>query len=570
MAEISLGSHDVLETPSTKKHGLFKGDVVRVLTGDLMDLSGTVTDVTSHGKIMVKLEGREELGEAPFDPDAIVKKFDMGDHVCVREGMHHGELGMVIKIEAHRCLILSDLDKSEFWVSAKDLSMTQAVSFGLDKFGLYEVEDLVELQHRQYGIVVFADREFCTVLLAAGSPQKPELKRATLQEIVGKCEARRNATTDVHGNKITAGDIVDFYLEPKRRASGTVKYVSPPYVFAKVQGKTEHLGYVALASKLCAVRGGEHRPSEWGGRGERPRGGRFFLRGRGRGGKSQRDSVMVKVIKGAYRGYRGRIKDETGTHVRVELDAGSRIVTIPKFHVECLDVDQPLGGAGWRYHEEQRPTAAPKTPYGEHHPPTTPYINPGSNPMTSPKYTPARQPMASEPEGPKEDSDSDAEMRFEEGETVTLPPTALQPRGPPQEPSTAPPTEAQSEGEDARLAMAQSKDLIVLTADGAHGIPRDLTDAEACSLEMALLKQNDEERTFSMTGELCSYPKASLKLLQPQKGDWVKVLEGRLVESVGQMVAEDGNDCITRLDDGEIQVFSNDAIAVTLPPSKAS
>lgn len=63
--------------------------------------------------------------------------------------------------------------------------------------------------------------------------------------------------------------------------------------------------------------------------------------GRGGGGLV---GLTVKVVKGGYSAYKGRVTQETATHVRLELDAINRIVTVPKDHVQ-----NPLampGGAG--------------------------------------------------------------------------------------------------------------------------------------------------------------------------------------------------------------------------------
>ena len=86
-------------------------------------------------------------------------------------------MGMVIKIEAHKCLILSDLDKSEYWATAKNLPTTQQASFGCDQFGEYEVENIVELQQQQYGVTVFAVRDFCTFPVGSWTSKEARIEK---------------------------------------------------------------------------------------------------------------------------------------------------------------------------------------------------------------------------------------------------------------------------------------------------------------------------------------------------------------------------------------------------------
>ena len=613
---LAVGLPEILESVSSKKHGLFKGDSVRVLSGDMMRMTGIVTDIALDGKILVKMDNRDVSGYIPFVATDLVKRFELGDHVCVREGMHRGQLGMVIKIDDRKCLILSDMDKLEFWATARDLSKTQESHHGYDHFGDYEVEDLVELQHHQFGVIVFADRDFCSILLAAGSPEKPEVKKTALQEIKCKCEARRNVTSDRYTNRIKAGDIVDFTMGAStQKSSGTVKYVSSPYLFIKMKDRTALLGYVAIHSKLCIVRGGYRPPMtsdvniglrspaprqlegsfHEGGRfrGGRMSRGRSFLRGRGRGYRGQRESIMVKVIRGAHRGYRGRIKDETATHVRIELDAGSRVITVLKDNIECLESNTGGYSAanmhsdyGWNAQEKGTIYTPPKTPYGDNQPPTTPY-SAGRESNTSPDYRPSRPPPTAEPEAIQEETESDEDLCFDDGDP---PPPAVppsKPKTPMPEPSpqidieetttpasapAAPPPlqETAAMTPLSSLARNQMTDLVVVLPDGSLGVTRDVSDSQACEIEDVSVREDIEERSLTPAGQKQRQSMNALKLTMPQKGDRVRVLEGMFADSIGQMIAVDGNDCIIRLDDGQIQIFSSGTLAVTLPPSNAS
>jgi hypothetical protein len=70
----------------------------------------------------------------------------------------------------------------------------------------------------------------------------------------------------------------------------------------------------------------------------RGRGG--FRGGRGRGLQDALIGKRVRAKRGAYRGYVGLVQHATDTHVRLELDATNKVVTIRR---EMVDVDDGLG-----------------------------------------------------------------------------------------------------------------------------------------------------------------------------------------------------------------------------------
>eukprot|EP00210_Caulerpa_lentillifera_P002505 g2402.t1 len=597
-----------LEAIKGRKHGLMKGDFVRVLRGDLMGATGTVYGLCPNNMVSVDIDYKGVKEILQFNADVLVKNFAVGDYIRVHQGVHIGQLGVIIKVENEKCLVLADLDKHEFWVSAKDLSRTLDSSLSTELVGKYDVEDLVELENHQFGVITLSDKDTCHVLLAAGSPEAPEVRRLTPHEIKCKVEGIRKFTNDKFKNRVGVGDIVDFSLFSNSRKSGTVRYVCNPYVFIKMKNTTRNLGYVAILASSAQVRGGQKtrfnpRSDSWsseaegGGRGSR--GGRYFLRGRGRGRYSHRASVMVKVIKGAHRGFRGRVKGETATHVRVELDAGSKIINLLKSNVECLEDGHSMdsygsrqattGGEGsfgqdWNWSGETSGElgastgslmTVPKTPYGSNHPPTTPYVSRES--MTSPRYTPMRD------QGVIKDtnSDSDDDMRFGSSDpppvqvkSTTSPVQAIESRGitsPDQSPIMSFGGGAGTGKERSLNSLSSTTRLgvIVKSEHGVCGVTTAMLDDQRSEIEVLSITQGSEGRSFIRQGKKECLNNNILSLLTPEKNDWVHVLENSKENSVGQIVNIDGNECIVRLhgESEQIQVFPGDAIAVSLPIS---
>ena len=56
----------------------------------------------------------------------------------------------------------------------------------------------------------------------------------------------------------------------------------------------------------------------------------------------------VRVVGGAYNGYRGRVKNETSSHVQLELDAITKVVTISKEQVRVQDSSATTAAGGNR------------------------------------------------------------------------------------------------------------------------------------------------------------------------------------------------------------------------------
>ncbi|KAF2537197.1 hypothetical protein F2Q68_00020684 [Brassica cretica] len=93
-----------------KKGHFMKGDAVIVIKGDLKNLKGWVEKVDEENVLI-----RSGMKGLP-DPLAVNEKelckyFEPGNHVKVVSGTHEGATGMVVKVDQHVLIILSDTTK---------------------------------------------------------------------------------------------------------------------------------------------------------------------------------------------------------------------------------------------------------------------------------------------------------------------------------------------------------------------------------------------------------------------------------------------------------------------------
>ena len=91
---------------------LTKGDNIKVIHGDLQNLTGTV--VAINKKVITMKPDLEDIPEnLDLDIKMISKHFEKGDHVYVIEGEHEGDKGIITKVRGDQCIIFSDVRQKE-------------------------------------------------------------------------------------------------------------------------------------------------------------------------------------------------------------------------------------------------------------------------------------------------------------------------------------------------------------------------------------------------------------------------------------------------------------------------
>uniref|UniRef100_A0A0E0L958 Transcription elongation factor SPT5 n=1 Tax=Oryza punctata TaxID=4537 RepID=A0A0E0L958_ORYPU len=569
-----------------KKGHFMKGDAVIVIKGDLKNLEGWVEKVEDE-----TVHIRPKISDLPktlaFNEKELCKYFKPGDHVKVVSGVQEGATGMVVKVEGHVLIILSDTTKEHIRVFADHVVESSEITTGITRIGDYELHDLVLLE--------------------------PEVVLVKLREIKSKID-RRTSAKDRSNNMISSKDVVRVVEGACKGKQGPVEHIHKGILFIYDRHHLEHAGFICAKAQSCLLVGGSAggygyvRSKAWcfeisskhfaiTGKAA-PKRTSYELFGGGRGGRGH-DALVGKCIKiksGPYKGYRGRVKEVTGVLVRVELDSLMKIVTVKRDDI----ADTPTVATPYR---EPRYSLGGETPMHPSrtplHPYQTPMRDPGATPIHDGMRTPMRRGWA--PMSPPRDN-------WEEGNPATWGSSpAYQPGTPPARPYEAPtpgsgwantpgvsyndaPTPRESNYGNAPSPYVPSTPVgqpmtpnsasylpgtpggqpmtpgnvgmdimspiiggegegnwllpdvlvnVLRAGDDGPGVVREVLADGSCRVALG----------SSGNGEIVTVLPNELEVIRPKKSDKIKIMNGNFRGYSGKLIGIDGSDGIVKLDD---------------------
>lgn len=352
----------------TKRVASFcKGDVVKVLSGELKNLKGTIVSVKTdadgqqlHVKPMLAALENQEL---VFTPSEVCKFFQIGDHVEVLAGRHETETGFVTKVDGEFAFVFSELNKNEVKVFASDCRLCEKTATGVDTLGKYALGDMVMIGTQNVGVIVRIDKEAVTVLTNNGAAQ--EVKH---QQLGLKRSSRNAVALDQNNNQLALGDLCKLEQGPNKGKQGTVLHLFRSFVFLQSQEEVKNGGVMVARSRHLALLGGKREQppdmymqpanpgsvlmspsrSTFGMKGKGGKGGKGMGKGKGKG-KYGNDALIgqkVLIKRGPNKGYQGLVKDVTLLHARIELVAKRKIVNIPIMNGQINDMIEVIGLPG--------------------------------------------------------------------------------------------------------------------------------------------------------------------------------------------------------------------------------
>ncbi|PRQ24879.1 putative translation protein SH3 [Rosa chinensis] len=391
---------------SNRKKGHFvKGDAVIVIKGDLKNLKGRVEKV-EEGTVHIRPDMKDLPKTLAINEKELCKYFEPGNHVKVVSGTQEGATGMVVKVDQHVLIILSDTTKEHLRVFADDVVESSEVTSGITKIGDYELHDLVLLDNNSFGVIIRVETEACQVL--KGVPERPEVALVKLREIKCKIE-KKLSVQDCFKNTISVKDVVRVVEGPSKGKQGPVEHIYRGVLFIYDRHHIEHAGFICVKSHSCRVVGGSRANGDRNGDSYSrfdhlrappliPQSPRRFPRGgppnnfggRNRGGRGHDGLVgtTVKIRQGAYKGYRGRVVEVKGTSVRVELESQMKVVTVDRTCIsDNVAITTPYRDTSSYGMGSQTPIHPSRTPL---HPYMTPMRDAGATPIHDGMRTPMR------------------------------------------------------------------------------------------------------------------------------------------------------------------------------------
>ena len=130
----------------------FKGDTVRLISGELKNLEGVVedADMTRH-EVQVRVAVGDDSEVLLLKEEEIMKTFKMGAHVKIIAGAYSGETGTVVMIDeaegenAGFAIVMSDYGDKEMKVFVNYMIVSVEVSKGLVSVDGFQLYDLVAI-----------------------------------------------------------------------------------------------------------------------------------------------------------------------------------------------------------------------------------------------------------------------------------------------------------------------------------------------------------------------------------------------------------------------------------------
>ncbi|OQR83266.1 transcription elongation factor SPT5 [Achlya hypogyna] len=363
VSKLDLGDVDAWKN----KVDLTKGDTVRVIEGDLVNLMGVVVGTNSGNDTVRVMPLHEEIKDTilDFQLKQLMKIVKIGAHIKVVSGRYSGETGTVVSIDesmgAPVAIILVDTQAKEIQVRVRDIQESAEVSQGLDSLKGKELYDLVALPHGEVGVITHVGRDGFTVLGQNGQP-----KQIADQEIQRKLFSARVSALDKKGNHVSVGEMAQVVDGPFAGQTGTIKHIYRSYIFLHNNRVTSNAGIFLVRNRQIEIAGDKVKSyatgqSTFGGGGRGDLGGRGGRGGRGdfggRGGRGGRGGASsdlvgktVKIKRGQWKGYIGMVVDESEATVKVEIHCKSKCVEIEKKFVNLagdrmgVHVDGRTGG----------------------------------------------------------------------------------------------------------------------------------------------------------------------------------------------------------------------------------
>ncbi|BFZ55359.1 transcription elongation factor spt5 [Savitreella phatthalungensis] len=323
------------------------GDTVEVTSGEQAGVVGKVKSISNN---VATIETAEDgLGNLSVPVNGLRKQFAVGSHVRVQAGKHAGETGLVLSTERGNVTFMSDMTNTEVSVFARDLGEVSENS-AMPVRAKYEVEELVALNASEFGCVIRLEGDLIRVLMGDGTGVRTVNSDAISMKL-SQPRGRVAATTDRNGNEVRVGDKIRETDGENRK--GTVIQIHLGKVFARDLALVKDNGIFVLRPNQI-----ENLNSLAGARGIN-----FSKMNPALGsapamaapaaapktvGRDRAIGVTASVISGPHKGIAGLIKSSTDTHVKLELQSGTKTINVPK---DKLGFRRQGGGAMMRYAE---------------------------------------------------------------------------------------------------------------------------------------------------------------------------------------------------------------------------
>ncbi|KAJ0405002.1 hypothetical protein P43SY_004919 [Pythium insidiosum] len=552
---------------------LTKGDTVRVIEGDLINLMGVVVSTNTANDTVRVMPLHEEIKDTilDFQMKQLMKYVKVGDHIKVVSGRYSGETGTVVAVDdtdgAPIAIVLVDSMAKEIQVRVRDLQESAEVSHGLDSYKGKELYDMVALAHGDVGVITHVGREGFKVLCQNG-----QARNISDQEIQRKLVSSRAVALDQKHNHVSVGEMVGVVDGPFAGHSGTVKHIYRTYLFLHNNRIMTNAGiFVARARQVIlsgskarsdmiqnsTIAGADGRPTR---AGMPPRNDR----------RNESDMIgkTVKIKKGQWKGYIGIVVEETEQKVKVEIHCKAKVVDVDRLHVALAGTRQGVIQDKPRYANTPMNGATPlpsQTPL--HATPGMSHDHGGLEPMT-PGFNPTTPGLSAmtpglNPVTPGINTPGYHHNPMTPGFGVATPGlrmnSAVTPAATPGMPgSSVPMTPAFHHDVDDFGGSGGSGEVTWKT----KGVEVEVVSGDHRGRIGVISSVNGSSCTLDCDGQFITIALDDVQPTVPEKQDTVIILSGDEAGQTGSLIGVDGTDGIVKVDGGsEIKIYAIASLA---------
>ncbi|XP_049848777.1 transcription elongation factor SPT5-like [Schistocerca gregaria] len=319
---------EMLSIPSkgTQKMQFVKGDNVEVVRGELISVIGKVQSTDGDRVVFVPSDTKLYGSDPLVVPVQYLRKyFKSGDRIKVLNGIHEGETGLVTSVSGEVATVFSDSSQKNFKVLMKDIQETMETNLGKLGLGKYELHDLVQVNDQSVGMIVKVNSDGFDILNWHG-----QLKTVQLHDVGMKRNIRNVTYHDSIGKLVSLGDTVRVAVGPHSGQTGTVAHMYQNVAWIRCREHKENGGIITVKCMQMSLVSKNNTDSFY-----RSSFGNQAPRSSSRmaSGNNNRYRITsmrrVYITKGIWKGYSGVVRNENKTSVRIELDAGEKVVTLP-------------------------------------------------------------------------------------------------------------------------------------------------------------------------------------------------------------------------------------------------
>lgn len=329
---------------SANNSDIAKGDKIEVVKGDMISLQGSVVAI-ENGFVLLKplIEGLDQNLKVPVD--FVVKYFQPGDHIRIVDGKFKGETGIVIECKDKYAHIALTQNNREIKVFTNNLKLKSEIDQSLmagfidkKKAMQYRANDLVMYNSKNVGVVLQVQEDFLKVINDEG-----EIHNVKIVDINKKIDLGAKASAvDSHRNTLYPDNVIKITAGKNKGRKGVIKYIYKNTLFLWDKDLHQSNGLFVEHSRNVVILGDEHIRAAQGD------GAVAAMNRRLRDPLQGKD---VEIIKGEWKGYKGRVRQADDRQVTLELSSKCNKITLPKEFIKLLadKRDATRGGDEYGY-----------------------------------------------------------------------------------------------------------------------------------------------------------------------------------------------------------------------------